>query len=57
MESKKDKVTLNDDKLDQVAGGREGESCPITCGLNPSCTYVNTDWCHPDLCPYVQINS
>ena len=56
MENNKDKVTLSEDKLDQVAGGRERDLGPITCGFNPSCIYVNTEWCqqHLDLCPYVE---
>ena len=54
MENKKDKVTLNDDNLDQVAGGRDVDWGPITCLYDPECIYFNTDLCHLDLCPYIQ---
>ena len=48
-------MLLTDDVLDQVAGGREEHlGPPPLCHYNLSCIYVNTDLCHPDLCPYIQ---
>ncbi|MBR4474997.1 MAG: hypothetical protein IKS55_15355 [Oscillospiraceae bacterium] len=52
---KKAGILLTDDELDQVAGGREEHlGPPPMCQYDPTCIYVDTELCHPDLCPYIQ---